>query len=214
MRLPSASDTVAAVCIARGTSEKEGINILINKRSIACQSRGWVLLPVLSASALMVATSALADPKDGRSSLVAAAAQCTTIAQAAERLACYDKAVNALLSAEQKREVVVIDRAQVRQTRKALFGLNLPNFGLFGDATDRNSPDAVTQIETTLTKAEMNGGAWLFILADGARWRQTDDNILGGRPRVGDKVVIRRGALGSFKLSLAGQPAIKVRREN
>lgn len=163
---------------------------------------------------LMAASPALADPKDSRSSLITAAAQCTTITQAAERLACYDRAVGALVSAEQKREVVIIDRAQVRQTRKTLFGLNLPNLGLFGDTGAKDGPDAVTQIESTLAKAELDGGAWLFTLSDGARWRQTDDNVLGGRPRVGNAVVIRRGALGSFKLSLAGQPAIKVRREN
>ena len=173
-----------------------------------------MLFSTLGVYALIAAVPALADPKDGRSSLVTAAAQCITITQAADRLACYDKAVGALVSAEQKREVVVIDRAQVRQTRKTLFGLNLPNLGLFGDKTGQDGPDTVTQIESTLVKAEMDGGAWVFILSDGARWRQTDDNVLGGRPRVGNPVVIRRGALGGFKLSLAGQPAIKVRREN
>lgn len=176
--------------------------------------REGVLPSILGLTALIVALPALADPKDSRSSLLTAAAHCTKITQADERLACYDKAVGALILAEQKRDVVVIDRAQVRQTRKTLFGLNLPNLGLFGDTTDKDGPDAVTQIENTLAKAEMNGGAWIFTLSDGARWRQMDDNILGGRPRVGNTVVIRRGALGSFKLSLAGQPAIKVRREN
>ena len=192
----------------------KGVNVLIPRQLVTHRIYGRASFLVLGAAALVAATPALADPKDARSSLVTAAAQCTTITQAAERLACYDKAVGALISAEQKREVVVIDRAQVRQTRKTLFGLNLPNLGLFGDTSDKDGPDAVTQIESTLAKAEMTSGGWLFTLSDGARWRQTDDNILGGRPRVGNTVIIRRGALGSFKLSLAGQPAIKVRREN
>ncbi|MET4896098.1 hypothetical protein RN629_02865 [Sphingomonadaceae bacterium jetA1] len=163
---------------------------------------------------LAMAAPAGAAPQDNRSALLSAAAHCTSVTDAAERLACYDRTVNALVAAEQKRDVVVVDRAQIRQTRRTLFGLNLPNLGLFGDGGGKDEPDAVTQIESTLTKADIGGGAWTFTLQDGARWQQTDDNILGGRPRVGDKVVIRRGALGSFKLSLAGQPAIKVRRVN
>ncbi|WP_230480969.1 hypothetical protein [Sphingomonas sp. Leaf21] len=172
------------------------------------------MIPALGLVALLAASPVSAEANDKRSVLLAAAAECTSITDTSARLACYDRTVAALVAAERKHDVVVIDRAQVRQTRKTLFGLNLPNLGLFGDGGDKDGPEAVNQIESTLQRADVEGGAWIFTLKDGARWRQTDDNVIGGKPRVGSPVVIRRGALGSFKLSLAGQPAVKVRREN
>jgi len=55
-------------------------------------------------------------------------------------------------------------------------------------------------------------GGWVFYLADGSVWSQTDDWPLGLPPERGDKVVVSRGLLGSFRLRLNKQPEIKVKR--
>ena len=43
---------------------------------------------------------------------------------------------------------------------------------------------------------------------------QTDDTVIARRPRANDKVLIKRAALGSFRLSVAGLPSVKAKRLN
>jgi hypothetical protein len=150
-----------------------------------------------------------AAKKVERSPLVAEVTGCRSIADAAARLACFDRAVAALAAAETRQDVVVMDRQQVRDARKSLFGIGLPDLNLFAGADDIDHIDAV------IADAQVDGsGHWTFRMADGARWVQTDDYPIGRRPRANDKVVIRRAALGSFRLSVAGQPAVKAHRLN
>ena len=87
----------------------------------------------------------------------------------------------------------------------------MPSFGgLFGDDDDE---DAIKQIESTVASAGRNGdGGWTISLADKTVWTQTDDAMLGLSPKTGEKVVVKRGALGSYYLSVNGQPGIKVKR--
>ena len=163
----------------------------------------------LVAVAASPATAASKSRKTERAPLLTAETQCRTVAEPASRLACYDKSVAALDTAETSQAVVVIDQQQVRETRRNLFGISLPDIGLFGNAPD------LPQIETTVTSASVDGaGRWSFVLADGARWTQTDDNIIARRPRANDKVIIKRAALGSFRLSVGGQPGVKAKRQN
>jgi topoisomerase IA-like protein len=51
-------------------------------------------------------------------------------------------------------------------------------------------------------------------LQDGTRWAQTDGKAIALEPRVGHKVLVKRGALGSYLMSIAGQPGVKVQRVN
>jgi hypothetical protein len=160
--------------------------------------------------AAIAATTTAAKPRDReRPPLLSAVTQCRAVAEAAARLACFDRSVAALDEAETNKVVVVIDQQQVRETRRSLFGVSLPDAGLFGNG------NALPQIETTLTSASVDdAGRWSFVLADGARWTQTDDYIIARRPRANDTVIIKRAALGSFRLSVGGQPGVKARRQN
>lgn len=147
---------------------------------------------------------------DRKASLLDAVTRCRAIVDPAERVGCYDRSVEALQAAEQKREIAVVDRAQARETRRSLFGLTLPRLPVLGDVDDGGE---VKQIEATVASASIDAGAWVVRLSDGSNWRQIDDNELGRRPRAGDKVVVKRAALGSFRMMIAGMPGIKVRRE-
>lgn len=134
---------------------------------------------------------------------------CRALADAAQRLACFDRETTALSQAVARRDVVVIDRQRVTAARRSLFGFSVPSFGgLFGG--DENE---VKEIQSTVAGVGRNPEGGLTIkLADGSTWSQTDDAPLALRPERGQKVVVRRGLLGSFRLSVGGQPGIKVKR--
>jgi hypothetical protein len=138
---------------------------------------------------------------------------CKTISDPVARLACFDQQVANFESAERDSSVVVIDKKQIRQAKKGLFGLSLPSVnGLLGRG-DKDDDD-LTSIETTIKSArQLPGGKWLIILEDGARWVQTEAvNIF--EPKVGQPVRIRKGALGGFLVNINGRTAIRMSRQN
>jgi hypothetical protein len=141
-------------------------------------------------------------------------ASCRTIVESAERLACYDKAVAALDTAVAANDVYMVDKAQVRESRKSLFGLSLPKLGIFGGGNDGEKSDAneISELESTIQGVSGGSGGWLISIAEGSTWQQMDGVQLGLSPKVGMKVVIKRAAFGSYKMNVRGQPAIKVKR--
>jgi hypothetical protein len=134
---------------------------------------------------------------------------CRSITSAEERLACFDREAAAMNQAIASKDLVFIDKEKARAASRGLFGFSIPNFGgLFG-----GDEDEIKQIESTVTRSGRNAdGGWVFYLADGSVWTQTDDWPLGLPPERGDKVVVSRGLLGSFRLKLNKQPEIKVKR--
>ncbi|HZG46043.1 MAG TPA: hypothetical protein VEZ41_07220 [Allosphingosinicella sp.] len=141
----------------------------------------------------------------------ARAIQCRAIADAQARLACYDREVAALEQAERTSEIRVVDRQQVRRTRRTLFGLTLPDINIFGGGDDGES---VNEISSTIRSFSQDGsGKYTFVLEDGARWRQLDTRELN-EPKAGQPIRIRRGAMGSFLANVNQQVAIRVRRVN
>ena len=134
---------------------------------------------------------------------------CRAVTSAEERLACFDRETAAMSQAIASKDLVFIDREKAREASRSLFGFSIPNFGgIFG-----GNDNEVKQIDGTVTRAGRNAnGGWVFYLADGSVWSQMDDWPLGLPPERGDKVVVRRGIMGSFHLRLNKQPEIKVKR--
>lgn len=140
--------------------------------------------------------------------------RCRALTDDAARLQCFDSAAANLQEAAERRDVVVVDRQQVREGRRRLFGLPLPNLPIFGGGDDDDSTEQIDSIESTIASAYQAGyGRWVVRLEDGSTWVQTDDNIVAGRPRPGQPVKVQRGALGSFMMRINNQPSIRVRRE-
>lgn len=132
---------------------------------------------------------------------------CKAQADPAERLACFDKAVGALDAARAANDLVVTDRATVREAKRGLFGLSLPSLKLFGDSKD----EEVTEIEGKIAAVRTaNDGMPVFTLADGARWKQTDGR--NTYPKAGSTIRIRKAALGSFMANIDGQSGVRVTR--
>jgi hypothetical protein len=161
---------------------------------------------------------ASAQTEIGSAGQVDAVIQCRAIADSAQRLQCYDAAAARLAEATQRRDIVVVDRNQVRETRRRLFGFSLPNIRLFGgggrdrDGHDEDA-DEIRELRGTVASASNGqGGRWVVTLDDGGTWTQVDNLPLAIWPRRGTAVVIRRGLVGNYMMEVAGQPAIRVRR--
>lgn len=135
---------------------------------------------------------------------------CRAIADASQRLACFDQQSAAVNQAIAARDIVLIDRERARVASRSLFGFKVPNFGgLFGGGEE----DEVKQIESTVAAVRRNPeGGWMVRLVDGSTWSQTDDTTVAVAPRKGHKAVVRRGSFGAFFLRLNGQPGVRVQR--
>jgi len=171
------------------------------------------LLPFGAIAALAVlAVPAVAKDPPKQSPLVRDLQACRAIADPTERLACYDKQAGALLDAANKGEVAVVDKSEVRKARKSLFGFAMPKLPFFsGD----DSADAVSDtLESTVKSASGIGyGKFRVVIAEGnAVWETTESYGTMRDPRAGDKIVIKRGPLGSFLLKIGSNRGVKGRR--
>lgn len=136
---------------------------------------------------------------------------CRQIADSAARLQCFDRQVASLEAAEARSEIVLVDRQQIRSTRRSLFGLALPKIPFLDDGDDEaeNAPKEYDSKVRAVSAAR--DGKWTFQLED-AVWRTTEIAGFQPDPKAGDDVKIRRGPLGSFKLSVEGRPAMRAVR--
>lgn len=171
-----------------------------------------IVLAVFGAIALGAATLGAAQPaKTSRPEALNRLTACRALADATERLACYDREVAAVDAAEARKDLVVVDREQLRKTRRTLFGLTLPNLSVFGD--DNDDEEAISRLESTIKRASQTPyRKWVFTLEDGAQWEQTDSRNLGVTPKPGDSIKIRKAVLGSYLANVKDQVAIRVRR--
>ena len=169
------------------------------------------LVIVAAGCALVGAGSAQAQKRGetGTPAQIQRLMACRAISATEQRLACFDRETAAMDQAIASKNLVFVDREKAREASRGLFGFSIPNFGgLFG-----GEENEIKQIESTVTKSGKNPeGGLIFYLADGSVWSQQDDWTLGLPPRRGDKVVVSKGMLGSFRLRLNKQPEIKVKR--
>lgn len=139
-----------------------------------------------------------------------AVVDCRTIDDAAMRLACFDRTVGEMATATTAKDLVVLDRESMRETRKGLFGFSLPKLKLFGGG-DEDDEEEVVQIDSTITGLRTaSDGFMIYTIADGARWKQTE-----GRtpfPKVGQPIRIKKAALGSYMANVNNRPAVRVMR--
>lgn len=178
------------------------------------------LLASAAGLALVCAGAALAaDSPKPRAAALQALVECRKLADPAQRLSCYDTAAGGLEAAEAAGDVVVVDRAQVQEAQRAAFGFNfrMPAFltGGGGDGGEAEKRGVLLEtLETTAVEARQVNGKWYIVLADGAIWRQTDNEVINSPPRAGSKITIKRAAMGSYFLSVGGQRSVRAKRDN
>ncbi|MGL5838406.1 MAG: hypothetical protein ACRCY3_07895 [Sphingorhabdus sp.] len=134
---------------------------------------------------------------------------CKAIADPDNRLACYDEKVSALDEAAKKQDIILTDRAAVKEAKRGLFGFDIPKIRIFGGGED------VNEIEVPVKSVSANRAGILSItLDDGARWQQVDTKILNNEPRPGAIARIRKASMGSYLVNFNGGPAIRMKRVN
>ncbi|HWF78080.1 MAG TPA: hypothetical protein VN694_12990 [Caulobacteraceae bacterium] len=170
------------------------------------------VIGAVAAVAVGAAGAAVAKPQAAPTNapVVQAVVDCRKIEDPTQRLACYDAAVAAMTSAQQSGDLVTLDRKQRQAVRKQAFGFTLPTLSMF-DTGEKE----VDRIDETLASAHQIGeGRWVFQMQDGAIWRQIDDEFLSREPHPGSAIVIRRAMMGSYMLSVDGQPGVRAHRDN
>ena len=165
---------------------------------------------VISGMLVLVATipAAARQPvPTGTPAIVQSLLACRAIADSTQRLACYDRASSTVAQAIEKKDIVMIDKERAQAAKRDLFGFSVPNFaGLLGGGD-------IKEIAGTVAGVGQNpDGGWTIRLEDGSVWTQTDDKPLALEPRRGDKVIVKRGTLGSYFLKLGNQPGFKAKR--
>jgi hypothetical protein len=159
--------------------------------------------------AVAVPASAQKMPKTATPKLFEEVVNCRAIQDSAQRLACYDRSVAALETAQKSNELYVADKAAMKEARRGLFGFSLPKLKIFGDE-DLGDLD---EMETTVASVSSGQRGYIITLPDGARWAQTDKRYMD-KPKVGAKIKIEKAALGSFMASINGKPGFRVERIN
>ena len=106
-------------------------------------------------------------------------------------------------------DVKIIDREDIRATRRSLFGFELPHVAFFkGDDTAADTP---TEIDTTIKSVGASAfGKVTLTMEDGAVWRTTEP--LPRDPHPGMAVHLKRGALGNYFMRVAAMRAVTAQR--
>jgi hypothetical protein len=155
---------------------------------------------MIAAVALLLA--GVAGAADPAANIPAQLRSCVAIKRNTERLACFDRGIRAL------------GESQGTQTERAAPSAE-SSFGLFAQApiaTQGDTRDEVETLEARVAQIAMSAdGSAIIVLDNDQSWRQ----ISGSATlllKVGDAVVIRRAALGSFRLATPNGRSAKVKR--
>jgi hypothetical protein len=170
------------------------------------------LLGLFAVTGLIAAASLAGDSKNpelARPKLFDDVVACKNIENPQQRLACYDEKVTALDEAAKKEDIILTDKAAVKEAKRGLFGFDIPKIRIFGSGEDVEEIEAVVK-SVSATRA----GILSIVLEDGARWQQVDTKILNREPRPGAKARIRKATMGSYLVNFDGGPAIRMKRVN
>jgi hypothetical protein len=131
---------------------------------------------------------------------------CIGMADPAARLACMDKAAAALQAAAGAGDVVVLNRDKIRKAQRE-------NFGLAEQVQPEGTPPAPDKATFEVVSADLGGDHhWYLVLRDGGRWRVNDEEFFSRQPKAGLKAEVTKGVLGSYFISIEGQPGVRATR--
>jgi len=151
------------------------------------------------------------DSSDGaQGDYLEALRSCQAIADNSERLACYDGAVGSIVTASDAGDVQFVDRDDVRETRRSLFGFSIPDLGIFGGDDDEEEDEL---FETTIVSARYFGrNSVRFTTAEGAVWEMNNIPRRLRTIREGNTVIFRPASFGYYFVRIQGQRGVKGRR--
>lgn len=135
---------------------------------------------------------------------------CRDIADSAARLACFDREVGELSSADAAREITFVDRETAKKARRGLFGFSFPKLGgIFG-----GDEDEIKEVETTIRGVSTDrSGKYILVMEDDSVWKQIDTTSLPHQPKPGQKVKIKVASMGSYFATVNNGRAIRMSRD-
>jgi hypothetical protein len=147
--------------------------------------------------------------------------QCAAITPDADRLACFDKAVADLQSAEASGQVRTVDMAAVEKIERDSFGFSLPSLNeIFRrqEAPGKAPVPDVEEVDVAISSITVNKVTRkaTIRLENGQVWEQVDSEELSrSKVRRGKQANIRKAVMGSFLMVIDGSgTGIRVRRVN
>ena len=135
---------------------------------------------------------------------------CRKLTDRDARLDCFDRETATIDEAIARKDIVVVDREAVRETRKSLFGFELPKLPFFG-GSNKDEPEQTEITAKIATASGIANGRWQIILDNGAIWQTIESSPILD-PRPGDSVRIHRAAMGSYFINVSGQRGVRARR--
>jgi len=171
----------------------------------------FLVLLAIAAGTAGVSAATAQQRNAPQANAVAKLVECRKIADPDARLKCYDAGVDGLNAAVAGGSIVVVDREDVRRTRRSLFGFTLPKLPFFkGDTSQDDTPDTIEGVIKSVKN--LPNDKYLIELDGGAVWQTLQEASLQMTPKAGQKIRISSGALGGYRLSVAGRPALRAQR--
>jgi hypothetical protein len=162
-------------------------------------------------AALIGPAIATAQPAGSEADALGALAACRAQSDPARRLACYDSTAAALLRAREAGDVQVVNRGELKEVRRNLFGFGLPRLPFFRG--DKSQEEADDRLDTRITNWRPIGyGKYRIVVEGGAVWETTEALEAIDPPAAGQPLSIRKGALGSYVLRINNQRGVRGRR--
>ena len=140
--------------------------------------------------------------------------RCRALTDDSARLRCFDAAAATLQQQAENRDLVVVDRKQIREANRGLFGLDIPDFNPFGGG-GADEAEEIKSIESIVRSATRDGdGRWVITLEDNSTWAQTDSYPFAVNPKRGHKVKIVKASMGSYMMRVNNQPGVRAKRRS
>ncbi|MBU7580084.1 MAG: hypothetical protein KAF27_06385 [Porphyrobacter sp.] len=118
-----------------------------------------------------------------------------------------------LVSAIEAGDVRLVDREEVRKTRRQLFGLPLPETELLKPDEKDRAEEASELFETTIASGRQTGpSTWRFTTVEGAVWEINSPTRKIKPIAEGDKVGFKKASLGYYFIRINGEIGVKGRR--
>jgi len=129
---------------------------------------------------------------------------CTSISDATDRLACFDKNVPVLKVKEDKKEIIAIDAEGVKAIERDSFGFSLPSLPKLGLFTpDSKNPEKGAKFFKVKSMSKHRNGVTLT-MENGHIWRQINGD-LGYIPKGELTAKIKPASLNTFFISLKNE---------
>ncbi|MEP2140782.1 MAG: hypothetical protein ABJI41_14840 [Erythrobacter sp.] len=162
--------------------------------------------------------SSVAMAQDGQNGatpdFLAKLKECQAITDDADRLACFDGSVTAMVAANEAGQVQIVDQEDVRKTRRQLFGLSVPEIDILkGKDDDKQTKEARELLETTITSVRyLSSRKIRFTTQEDAVWEINRAPTRLRTVEAGDTVVFKKASLGTFFIRIDGQLGVKGKR--